>query len=210
MKVIYAFFYFTARTMFRLFYRHRVYGLENFIPGAAIIAPNHASYLDPPIVSTSCPEEVHFLARKSLFKSLLGTLISNLNAHPVSGSVQDLGSLKLICQLLNEGKKVIIFPEGTRSSNGELIEIKPGIGMLAMRAMSPIIPVYVHGTYEAWGKKRKFPKIFARTACLFGKPIYCEDFSHLDKKTAQVEIAKAVAQSIQELKMKYEQNEATL
>ena len=69
--------------LFRILYRHKIYGTHNFYPGAAILAGNHVSFLDPPLLSISTPQEVHFLARQTLFnKPLFGTLIRNLNAHP--------------------------------------------------------------------------------------------------------------------------------
>ena len=76
---------------FRVFYRLSILGLENLCQGKAIIAPNHASFLDPPLLAVSCPGEVHFLARASLFKKkILGFILSHLNSHPVRGTAQDI------------------------------------------------------------------------------------------------------------------------
>jgi 1-acyl-sn-glycerol-3-phosphate acyltransferase len=188
-------------TFFRLCYRHKVYGTEHLIGGRAIIAPNHASYFDPPLVAVSSTEEVSFLARKSLFSfPLFGTLIRSLNAHPVSGSAEDLGSIKLICRLLNEDKKVVIFPEGIRTPDGTLSEIKPGIGMLAIRCHAPVIPVYLSGTYDAWNKREQFPKIQGKTSCVFGSAIDWQPYAAMDKKQGQEAMAKAVGQAIGQLK----------
>lgn len=192
---------------FKIFHRHSTYGLENFMKGRAILAPNHTSFFDPPLVAISWPGEVSFLARKTLFASpIFGTLITRLNAYPVNQASQELSSMKLICQLLGEDKNMVIFPEGKRSSDGSLLPIKSGIGMLAMRAQSPIIPVYIHGGFYVWNRFQRFPKLSGKTACVFGAPIDWHDFSHLDKKAAQEAIANKVRESILELKSWYQEN----
>lgn len=194
-----------CKAYFYLFFSHKVYGLEHFVKGRAILAPNHTSFFDPPIVGISWPEEIAFLARSSLFSSkIFGAFISSLNAYPVGDTTQDLASLKLICRLLAEDKKVVIFPEGIRSYDGNLHPIKPGIGMLAMRSQSPIIPVYIHGGYDVWNRYRRFPKFFGKTACVFGTPIDWRDYSVLEKKSAQEAIATKVKESITGLKSWYE------
>lgn len=204
MHFFYRFILFLAWSFLRLFYRHKIYGVEHFIRGPAIIAPNHASYLDPPIAAISWPEEVHFLAREGLFKPFLfGSLIRTLNSHPVSGQVNDISVFKTIIELLKEGKQLILFPEGERT-DGQLKEIKPGIGMLAMRAQAAIVPTYIHGTYQIWGRKRKFPKLYGRTACVFGTPIHSGAFAHMDKKEAQEKIAVELTKSLLALKTWYE------
>lgn len=110
--------------------------------------------------------------------------------------------MKVILGVLKKKNKVIIFPEGIRSFNGELTEIKPGICMLAMRADVPIIPVYIKGTFEIWDRSRKFPKLFGRTLCIFGEPIYPEAFKEMDKKSAQEAMAREIKKSILSLREK--------
>jgi len=204
MKPLYWFTRNALRTYFTLFHGYKVYGAEHSVPGRAILAPNHASFYDPSIVSISLSEEISFLARKTLFSSwIFGSLISSLNAYPVDTSSQDVSSLKLICRLLAEDKKVVIFPEGKRTHDGELQPIKHGIGMLALRAQAPIIPIYIHGTYEVWNRYDKFPKMRGHIACVFGTPIDRRDFEGLDKKAAQEAIAIKVGESIANLKTWY-------
>lgn len=194
-------FYWFTRSIFNAFfytlYRHQVYGLEHIPKGPAIIAPNHASFFDPPIIAASCPEEVYFLARKSLFEHFfLGTMIKNLNAFPVNMASQDLSAFKLIFRLLQEQKKVVIFPEGIRTLDGDLSKIKPGIGMICMKSRSPVIPVYIHGAFGIWPRNQRLPKITGKTACVFGTPLKWEEFSELDKKSAQEALAKKLYDSI--------------
>jgi 1-acyl-sn-glycerol-3-phosphate acyltransferase len=196
---------FSVWLFFKVFYRHRVYGYEHFYPGAAVIAANHTSFFDPPIVSLSWPQEVHFLARDSLFKNpLFGRFIRALNSHPVSGDGGDAVVFRTVVKLLNEGKKIILFPEGTRSERDELGQIKPGIALLISRTNSAIIPAYIHGAYQIWNRHRSFPKLWGKTACVFGSPILWESYAHLEKKEAQIAIAEKFRESILALRRWYE------
>ena len=205
MKPLYWFMRLVFLTYFRLFHRHSVYGIENIVKGQAIIAPNHASYFDPPLVCASCPEEISFLAKKTLFSLFFfGSLIKKLNAYPVSGTPGDHGSLKLIYKLLSEKKKVVIFAEGFRSHEGQLNPIKQGIGMIALRSQAPIIPCYIYGTFHVWNRYRRYPRLFGKTACVFGKPIYWDNYKHMEKKAAQEAIIQRLTESITELKTEYE------
>jgi 1-acyl-sn-glycerol-3-phosphate acyltransferase len=201
MKMFYRLGRFCCKIYFLLFYHLTVYGTENIIPGKAIIASNHTSFLDPPMIAVCCPEEVYFLARKTLFSPfLLGSLLSKFNAFPVNGTTQDLSSIKLICKLLEEKKKVVIFPEGMRSPDGELQPFKTGFGMLAMRCRAPIIPVYLEGCYEIWNRKQRFPKLWGRAICKIGQPIYPEQYAHLEKKESYQAIAEQLKRSLERLK----------
>ncbi|MGE0198495.1 MAG: lysophospholipid acyltransferase family protein [Simkaniaceae bacterium] len=202
-------FYFTViyffRLIFKVFYRLKVYGKNHYLSGSAIIAPNHVSFLDPPIIAISCPGEIHFLARQTLFKSFFGKAISALNTHPVQKEATNLKVMKLVHQLLKAGHKVLLFPEGTRSRDNQLQEIKPGIGMLISKSECAIIPTYIHGTYEIWSRNRKLPKFFGKTAVVFGTPILWEDYADMDKKEAQELIAQRLSHSLKELRKWYEE-----
>lgn len=196
---------FMAWMFFKVLYRHKVYGREHFYGKAAIIAGNHSSFYDPPILAISWPEEVHFLAREGLFRnSFFGGLIRRLNAHPVSGDASDIGVFKMVCGLLSQGKKIILFPEGKRGDTDQLEELKPGIAMLVSRSNSAVIPAYIHGTYKIWNRFHKFPKLWGTTACVYGSPILWSEFSHLDKKAAQKAFTDKLAVSINALRNWYE------
>lgn len=175
-------------------------------PGAAIITPNHTSFLDPPLIASACwPEDTHFLARATLFKSwYMKWILEHLHSHPVTGSVQDVKTMRLICDLLKKNKKVVIFPEGIRSEDGQMQSVKSGMSMLALRMDCPIIPVYIYGTYEAWPRSSKWPKVGSKIACVFGHPIYPKNFALLNKKQAQEELSKQVQIAIEDLKTWYE------
>jgi 1-acyl-sn-glycerol-3-phosphate acyltransferase len=184
---------------FKIFYRHRIYGVESFYEGAALIAANHTSFYDPPLLAISTPCEVHFLARKTLFDSFfLSSLIRRLNAHPVSGKAQDIAVFKTMVRLMKKDNKAIIFPEGKRSKTGELGPIKPGIALLLSRTGAAVIPAYLHGTFKVWPPGKKLPRLFGKTACVFGKPL------HFQKDTKQEDVIAQIEKSILFLKKWYD------
>jgi 1-acyl-sn-glycerol-3-phosphate acyltransferase len=206
MPVMYRVVNFFVWLVLRVFYRLRVYGQEHFFEGAAIIAANHISFLDPPILGVSWPEEVHFLAKQSLFKiPVFGWIITKINTHPLKGDGGDLAVVKAICQLLNEGKKVVLFPEGKRSYDNQLSPIKPGISLLLSKTHAAIIPTYIFGTFEAWPRTQWLPKPWKKIGCVFGTPFSWKDFMYLEKKEAQNALAERLTKAIEGLKEWYEQ-----
>jgi cytidylate kinase len=206
MKWAYWFVYSFARLFFRLLFRLRVEGLEYFRPGAGIIAANHVSLYDPEVVSVSCPEEVHFLAKESLFRiPILGRLIRVLNAHPVSRDASDAATFRLILRLLQSGKKVILFPEGSRSDDGHVQPLEKGLPFLVQKAKCPIYPIYVSGAFEAWPRSRKFPKLRGCITCAFGPPIEWEQFDKMEKKEAMRQINERTFEALCTLKVQTEE-----
>lgn len=189
---------------FRLFYRMKVYGAkEHFFTGKAIIAGNHVSYYDPPFVGVAWPEVIHYFARDTLFhKPVLGFLLRSYNVHPLSAKTAT-GALKLVGSLLNQDLKVVIFPEGTRSPEDRIMDPKQGFAMIAQKANSPIVPAYVHGAYDIWNRKRKWPKLRGKLVCVFGSPLSFDRFKDLDKKEAQAAMVLAWQRSIEGLKQWY-------
>ena len=204
MGLLYRFVLCVTWCYFKLFYSYRVYGLSHFPKGGAILAANHVSFYDPPLVSVSSIEEVHFLARKSLFKRLFGSFIRALNAHPLSGDVGSIGVIRSITDLLKRGKKVVLFPEGKRSFTGELSEIKPGISLLISKTGAAIVPVYIAGAYDVWPRRRKRPKLGGRLACIFGTPIRWEAFADLPREEASRAVSTRLTESLLALKTWYE------
>lgn len=190
------------RRFFNHFYHLSIYGINNPYQGKAILAPNHASFFDPPLIGATWPEEVHFLARASLFRFRgWKSILSRLNAHPIHGTTQDVESFRLLCQLLKEDKKVVIFPEGERTLNGNLMPIKLGTAMLALRMKCPIIPVYIKGTYEAWPRQNRWPSLKSRIICVYGQPIIPDHSSQMDKKQLQDHITRQLQKKWEELRI---------
>lgn len=199
MRLFYQCIHFLTKAYFKCFYRLKIYGLEHFSPGAAIIASNHASFYDPSVLSCACPEEVHFLAKSSLFHvPILGSLIRSLNSHPVAKDGTDTQTFRLMLELLSQGKKLILFPEGKRSEDGNLLPLERGLGFLVEKGHCRVIPAYIHGTFGVWPRGRKFPKLFGKVAVVFGSAIEWDGAS--DKKTAQRKLTNCTESAIRDLK----------
>lgn len=190
---------------FRLCYRYKVYNHSSIYSKGAIIAPNHTSYLDPPLIGISWPQKTHYLAKGSLFRfRILRWMFSFLPVHPIQGSAQDLSSFKIVHQLIRKDQKVVIFPEGGRSDNGQLKPIKTGVAMLALKAQCPIIPVYIYGAFEVWPKGRRWPRLGGAIGCVFGRPIFVDKYLHLDKREARQMLSEQLRRSLENLRLWYE------
>jgi 1-acyl-sn-glycerol-3-phosphate acyltransferase len=164
---------------FTLVYRLRRHHMER-LPrtGPLLVAANHQSHFDPPAIGmgvTSRP--LHFLAREGLFKNrLFGWLITAVNSVPVSEEESDVGAIRTILARLSGGVPVLIFPEGSRSPDGELQEFKRGIALLLKRAKCPVVPAAIEGAYDAYPRHRTFPRLLGyRIAVMYGHPIAAEE-----------------------------------
>lgn len=202
-RPFYSFILWLVKSALHLLYRMRVKGEENVPFNATILAANHASYLDPPVVAVSSPEEIHFLGKESLFSvPILSWLIRKMNTYPVSRGVGDAKVLKKVCHLLDRDKKVLLFPEGARTQDGKLQPLMPGLGFIAYKTKAPILPIYIKGTKNIWGTERRFPKLTGKITCVMGPPIFWENFSHLEKKEAMGAIVSATEKALHELEEK--------
>jgi len=172
MTPIYRLGYTLSLVVAKLAFRLRIYGRENLIEdGPAILASNHASYLDPPLVGVCCRKDVHFLARKSLFeKPVFGPLLTQLNTVPVDRDRGDVGAVRGMIKLLKSGKRVLVFPEGTRSSDGNLQSARAGVGLLIAKSLAPVVPVRVFGSYAALPRSGGIR--FVPITVVIGKPLF--------------------------------------
>lgn len=156
----------------RLFFHLEVRGRE-YIPkeGGFILASNHASFLDPILLGVACPRILNFAARDSLFKiPLFGLLIFNVGAFPIKRWSADLSAVRESVRRLQAHTGLVVFPEGTRSVNGQLQAITHGFVLLASKAGVPIVPVWIKGSYKAWG--RRSPMIRpSKITVVFGQPV---------------------------------------
>lgn len=136
----------------------RVTGRAN-VPasGGALLAANHLSYLDVFVLGLGVPRPLRYVARAGLFVPVLGPLIRSVGGFPIDNEGTGTAGLKETLRRLKSGSVVLIFPEGTRSADGELGPLKPGIAAL-MRAKVPFVPVAVAGTFEAWPRGQLFPR----------------------------------------------------
>jgi len=199
--------YTTAYALFqflgRQFFSFRVLHSER-IPkeGGVILASNHQSFLDPPLLGISCPREIYTLARKSLFDwPILGRFFPKINVIPIDLKRGDMGALKTIIRLANEGHATAIFPEGTRSATGDFLPAQPGLGLIIAKTLAPVVPVRIFGAYEAFPRNRKLPKCNPITVVI-GEPIYFtkQDLEKGGKDLYQ-KLSDQVMASIAELKI---------
>lgn len=115
--------------------------------GGLIVASNHISFWDPPLVGTAAVRELHFLAKEELFRPpVLGSLIRAFNAIPIRRGMADLSGLSKAMDVLRSGRALIVFPEGSRMRDGDLHPARPGVGMLAVNTDALIVPCYVSGS----------------------------------------------------------------
>src|SRR3990167_8686461 len=156
--------YFISRNIlklfFKIFFRLEVTGAENCPKhGPLIIAPNHASFLDPLIAGFAVPRELNFMALDSLFKNrIFGKILISVNAFPLKREGADLGAMRLAIDKLCQGKAVLIFPEGTRSKDGNLGIPRAGIGLLAASSGASILPCYIKGSMDVLPRGAIFPR----------------------------------------------------
>lgn len=165
------------RIFFQLYHRWEVFDAEN-VPqdGPAILASNHMSFLDPPLVGAAARREINYLARESLFRfPVVGSILRNVNAVPVDREGGGAAGLRAIFDRLLKGGAIILFPEGTRSRDGSLQKAKSGIGLTVIKSEAPVVPVRVFGTFEAMSRRHAVPRP-RKVAVRFGAPI---DFSDL-------------------------------
>lgn len=136
---------------------YRVVGAEKLqFSGPAIIACNHVSFLDPPLVGIAFDEMVYSFARKTLFDHpLAAKILRSWQVLAVDREKPDTASLKNIIRLLRDGNKVIMFPEGTRSYDGVPQSAEAGVGLFIAKSKAPVLPVRLFGTYEAYPRGAK-------------------------------------------------------
>ncbi len=187
---------------FRLAHGLRVEGVEQ-VParGGCIVAGNHASVLDPPLMG--CPirhREVHYLAKAELFRPPLGWFLRQVGAVPVERGRGDVGALRRALELLREGRVLGLFPEGTRSPDGRLQPPKRGLGFLVAKAGVPVVPAFLSGTFEAWPKGVRYPRLGRPVSVRYGPPISPEEVLALaDRDEGYEQVAALVMARIAQL-----------
>lgn len=160
MTPIYWFYLNLARIIARACFRFEVRGQENLEPlrgQGILLAANHQSYLDPPLVALSTPWPIHFLARKTLREWFyFGRLFPKLNVVFIDQERPDMGALKAVIRMVRAQQTTIIFPEGSRTLDGNLQPAQPGLGLIIAKTLAPVVPMRIFGAFEAFprgGKK---------------------------------------------------------
>ncbi|NLY11898.1 MAG: 1-acyl-sn-glycerol-3-phosphate acyltransferase [Firmicutes bacterium] len=182
---------------FDLIYGVRVFGEEN-IPnkGAAILAANHVSYLDPILVCCCVQRPVHFMAKAELFKyPILRQFFCKLNAFPVKRGMADRSAIRHSIDVLTQNKLLGIFPEGTRANVDEMLPIQGGAALIAIKTGAPIIPIVVRGVAD-----RRFRKPMT---VIIGEPIRVEKQNKVSKEDVKNLTTKMKAQFDELLRKEY-------
>lgn len=148
------------RVFFRIGFRCRAFNTERVpLHGPVILASNHASYFDPPLVGSCLPRGISYLARDSLFRYPgLGWLLRQWDSVPMDRDGGGAAGLKAIFDRLRAGGAIILFPEGTRTHDGNFLPARSGLGLVVIKSSAPVVPVRVFGTFEAYGRHMKFPR----------------------------------------------------
>ena len=170
------FLYFVGWSFFRLtsrfVFRVKVSGLQN-VPasGGFILASNHISYFDPPLLGSCLKRDMYFFAKEELFnRKLFGAVLRQVNSLPVKRGIFDRRALETAINIVRNGNGLVFFPEGTRSKNGQLMSPKIGVGVIARQAVCPIIPAFISGADTLKKSLTDRRKLFVK----FGEPLTVE------------------------------------
>lgn len=163
------------RFLFATYFRWRYFNPERVpLTGPVILASNHASFIDPPLVGAALHRGLSYLARDTLFRFPgVGWLLRAWDAVPVDREGGGAAGLRKILDALQSGRATIVFPEGTRTRNGSLQKARTGIGLLVLKSDAPVVPVRVFGTYAAYGRHQRLPRP-AAVAVKYGQPMMFE------------------------------------
>jgi 1-acyl-sn-glycerol-3-phosphate acyltransferase len=173
------------------FYRLRSAGREHWPEsGGGLVCSNHQSYFDPPLIGMTCRRQMNYLARDdTLFKvPILKRIMTFLDAIPINRDRSGFSGLKETMKRLRAGELVLIFPEGTRTHDGELLPLKPGFCAIVRRSRVPLIPVCMDGAFQAWPRTSPLPQV-GRLAVVIGRPISPEEVETMTDEALVVELA---------------------
>lgn len=179
MNAIYGIGHFLSQCLFDVFFRGEIAGHENIPPsGAFILAANHASFFDPPAIGCRVSRQMHYFARKTLFKpGLPAKILHQVNTIPVDLENEgDISALKTVFRVLKTGGSVLLFPEGTRTYDGKLRSPQSGVGMIACKSGVPVVPCRIFGSYEAYGRHHPRPNFNHPLDIAFGPLLHPKDY----------------------------------
>ena len=184
------------RFIYATCFRWRVHHPERVPPtGPVILASNHASFIDPPLIGAGLERAVNYLARNTLFDvPVVGSLLRSWKVVPVDREGGGGAGLKAILDRLLDGGVILLFPEGTRTHDGKLQPARSGIGLTVIKSKAPVVPVRVFGTFEAFGRHMRIPRP-RRVAVKYGQPMSFEKL-RAESKTCSKQRLKEIYQEI--------------
>ncbi len=208
MRWWYTFCKFLVQVVMIFFFRLRTFGVEHTeIKGGALIVSNHQSYLDPPAIGARIRGKINYLAQKGLFKfKPFGKLIASFDAIPLNKDGIGFEGIKETLKRLKNGERVLIFPEGERTTNpdGEMMPFHQTVMTLALRSKVPIIPAAISGAFEAWPRRQKLPNLFPDRKniirVIFGEPIPYEQAAAMGEAELNVYVEGRVRKLYEQIK----------
>src|SRR5436190_14151942 len=163
----------------QVWFRYRFSGKSNVpLTGPVLLVSNHQSNLDPVLVGIACPRQLKYLARQGLFFWPFSLWIRSLGAVPIDRERGALGGIRTTLELLKKGKAVVVFPEGSRTPDGNMHPLLPGFCLLARRSGATIVPVAIDGAFHALPRGSRYARP-ARISLAFGKPIMQQQYEGL-------------------------------
>ena len=148
-----------CRLMVTVLFRYRCHGRER-IPtsGTVLVLSNHQSYLDPVLIGVAVNRQLNFLARETLFQwTPFSWLLSSVGTIPINREGLGLSGMKETLRRLKRGEMMVLFPEGTRTSDGEVGPLLPGFCTLAVRSKATLLPMAIDGAFDVWPRCRWLP-----------------------------------------------------
>lgn len=199
--MVYTLLWLLVNVVARACFRYRTVGAER-VPrrGGVLLAANHESYLDIPLLGCGVRRRLYFMGRRSLFPNpVIGWICRHLGWIPIRQDRLDREGFGEAIERIKAGKAVVIYPEGGRSRDGRLLLAKPGVGVIVAKTGCPVIPVHIEGTFEALPTGARFIRCRPVTVT-FGEPMdFTEDLKNLEGKAAYQHVASAVMARIAEL-----------
>ena len=176
----------------------KVYGAHRFPPeGGVLLVSNHQSYLDPVLLGVRLSRPLSYMAKSGLFKfAPFAWLIRSLGAFPIRQNTADIRALKESIERVQDGLALTIFPEGSRTEDGSLLPIEPGVALVIRKAKVPIMPAVIDGAINAWPRGRTMFRP-APIRVLYGRPM---DLSHLSRDEIVEVISREFARMLAELR----------
>jgi 1-acyl-sn-glycerol-3-phosphate acyltransferase len=176
-----------------LLFKARAFGLHH-VPehGGVLLVSNHQSFMDPVLAGMPLHREGHYMARDSLFNNpWFGRMISSFNAFPVRRNAADISAIKETLRRLKNGQIVLLFPEGTRSPDGRIHEMLPGVGAIAKKARVPVVPMLIDGVYQTWPRDQLLPRP-GNVIIEYGSPLNPDDYADMSAEELMEEIRRRI------------------
>lgn len=203
MNPYYWFGYHFSRIFAQIFFRFRIFHRERMIQtGPVILAMNHQSYFDPPLAGNACDRPIYFLARRNLLDvPVLGPILPKLHVIPVDQEGIDRRALKALIHVVNAGNGALVFPEGSRTIDGNLQPGQPGIGLVIAKTLAPVVPMRIFGAHEALPRGGGFS--FHRITIVVGEPIFftAADVDRSAGKDVYARVSQRVMDAIAAIKL---------